>query len=59
MTWKYPSSPSAKKFEALPSEIKIKEPVFWGHEGENLVDFLVTIGTVNVESFGDTLQRLR
>jgi hypothetical protein len=43
MTWKHPSSPSAKKFEASPSEVKIKESVFWGHEGENLVDFLDTL----------------
>jgi len=57
-SWKHPSSPPAKKFEAPPSGIKIKEPVFWGHEGEILVDFLDPTDMVNAESFYDTLQRL-
>jgi hypothetical protein len=59
MTLKHPSSPPTKKFEAPPSGVKIKELVFWGHEGEILVDFLDPTDKINAESSCDMLQRLR
>ena len=39
-------------------EKKIKEHVFWGHEAEIIVDFLVPTDTVHAERFCDTLQGL-
>jgi hypothetical protein len=58
MTWKYQSSLPAKKIEAPPSGKKIKEHVFWGNEGEILVDFLDPTDTVHAERLCDTLQGL-
>jgi hypothetical protein len=58
MMWKYPSSPTTKKFKTTTSVRKVMATVFWDKKGLLLVDFIHKNETINADRHIQTLQKL-
>jgi hypothetical protein len=58
MMWKYPSSPTTKKFKTTTSVRKVMATVFWDKKGLLLVDFIHKNETINADRYIQTLQKL-
>jgi hypothetical protein len=55
MGWKHPSSPSTRKFKAMPSAWKVMLTVFWDSQGVLLAHFQKRRENVNSASYCEVL----
>jgi hypothetical protein len=56
MQWKYPSSPTAKKFKMQPSPGKLMLTIFWDSQGPILETYLERGTTVTSATYCDMLR---
>ena len=59
MEWRYPSSPRAKEFKSLRLPGKVMTTVFWDVEGVILVDFMLQVATINLDTYIGILRKLK
>jgi len=59
MEYRYPGSPSVKKFKTLPSAKKVMLTIFWDTRGVLYMEFLAKGSTVNSDRYCATLRSLK
>lgn len=59
MTWKRPSSPTPKKFKAIPSAGKVMGSIFWDSQGVVMIEYLSRGATITGSLYAEQIKKLR
>lgn len=59
MTWKRPSSPTPKKFKAVPSAGKIMGSLFWDSQGVIMIEYLSHGATITGALYAEQIKKVR
>lgn len=59
MTWKRPSSPTPKKFKAIPSAGKVMGSLFWDSQGVVMIEYLDHGATITGNLYAEQIKKLR
>lgn len=59
MTWKRPTSPTPKKFKAIPSAGKIMGSLFWDSQGVVMIEYLNHGATITGTLYAEQITKLR